>query len=301
MSESPTGWYEDDDVPGLARWWDGTRWTEHTMAIPVAPEAGAADLGLGLGLGDLGATDADEDDLSYFPEAADEGDAAEPLPARSGSSRFPRPGEEPTAGRGASVDPDPTAVGALAVGSFGELDDTDNPFFAPTELPAEQGMYRPDWIGRETSPRHRRDGAAGGAGGGFAERYRAWPGWARIVLPVLAIALMVGLAVAAASSIGGSKSGSDGNTTDATFSAPSSSTTAVTFVPLGPPVTLGDTTTTALPTTTTGPVTTTTRRAVTPAPTTTTTTAPTTTTTTAPTTTTIVPTTDTTESPVPIS
>jgi uncharacterized Tic20 family protein len=34
------GWYPDPSVPGAQRWWDGTRWTEHSSApqqVPAAP------------------------------------------------------------------------------------------------------------------------------------------------------------------------------------------------------------------------------------------------------------------------
>jgi hypothetical protein len=30
---TPAGWYEDQDDPALARWWDGDQWTEHTLVI----------------------------------------------------------------------------------------------------------------------------------------------------------------------------------------------------------------------------------------------------------------------------
>lgn len=39
MSDTPqAGWYPDPSDPSLQRYWDGTKWTEHT-----APAAGAAD------------------------------------------------------------------------------------------------------------------------------------------------------------------------------------------------------------------------------------------------------------------
>ncbi len=28
----PAGWYNDQTDPATQRWWDGTRWTEHTQA-----------------------------------------------------------------------------------------------------------------------------------------------------------------------------------------------------------------------------------------------------------------------------
>lgn len=33
MSQSAPGWYQDHDDPRLARWWDGDRWTEHTLVL----------------------------------------------------------------------------------------------------------------------------------------------------------------------------------------------------------------------------------------------------------------------------
>jgi uncharacterized Tic20 family protein len=33
------GWYPDPSLPGAQRWWDGTRWTEHSSAPQPAPVA----------------------------------------------------------------------------------------------------------------------------------------------------------------------------------------------------------------------------------------------------------------------
>lgn len=43
MTESgvPAGWYDDPQVPGLLRYYDGVRWTEHTSPAPVALPAPA--------------------------------------------------------------------------------------------------------------------------------------------------------------------------------------------------------------------------------------------------------------------
>ena len=259
------GWYEDDDAPGLARWWDGDRWTEHTMAIPAGVPADVADEAPAEALPAVTATPTDdaEDDLRYFSLPADDG---APLPPRTGPTRFPRTDDAIALAAAASASADPTEVGTFDMGPFGELDDSENPFFA-ADPAVEPGVYRPDWLGVETPSHRRRDAAGGGSGDGFAERFRSWPRWAQIALPVLAIALMVGLALAAVRSSGSGTPGKNADTSDATFAPPSSTTTAVTFVPLGPPSTVVDTSTTSIPASTTS--TTARHTTVTKAPTTT--------------------------------
>jgi hypothetical protein len=42
VSETPAGWYRDDDDPQLARWWDGSAWTQDTVAIGDVPEGAPA-------------------------------------------------------------------------------------------------------------------------------------------------------------------------------------------------------------------------------------------------------------------
>lgn len=38
-SMAAPGWYPDANAPGTLRWWDGTRWSEHTIAaVPPAPQ-----------------------------------------------------------------------------------------------------------------------------------------------------------------------------------------------------------------------------------------------------------------------
>ena len=61
MRQSAPGWYQDHDDPQLARWWDGDRWTEHTLVL-------------------------DEQDWSTEPDP----------PARA-DTRFPAPGFDDTA------------------------------------------------------------------------------------------------------------------------------------------------------------------------------------------------------------
>lgn len=38
---APAGWYPDATAPGLFRWWDGARWSEHTWSAPSPPAASA--------------------------------------------------------------------------------------------------------------------------------------------------------------------------------------------------------------------------------------------------------------------
>lgn len=38
---APAGWYPDTTAPGLFRWWDGARWSEHTWSAPTPPAASA--------------------------------------------------------------------------------------------------------------------------------------------------------------------------------------------------------------------------------------------------------------------
>ena len=143
MNQSPMGWYEDDDAPGLARWWDGDRWTEHTMVIPADQAGMAADAPTAVTPA-LGDDLDDEDVLHHFSRPAD----GEPLPPRTGPTRFPRV-DEPipaTAAARAAAPLDLTDVGTFEFGALGELDTADNAFFAP-EPELDPGVYRPDWLG----------------------------------------------------------------------------------------------------------------------------------------------------------
>jgi hypothetical protein len=38
---APPGWYPDAAAPGLFRWWDGFRWSEHTWSAQSPPSAAA--------------------------------------------------------------------------------------------------------------------------------------------------------------------------------------------------------------------------------------------------------------------
>jgi hypothetical protein len=34
VESTPAGWYDDPGNPGIARWWDGTNWTEARRPVP---------------------------------------------------------------------------------------------------------------------------------------------------------------------------------------------------------------------------------------------------------------------------
>ena len=38
MTTAAPGWYPDNSNPAIVRWWDGTRWTEHTQPAQTPPE-----------------------------------------------------------------------------------------------------------------------------------------------------------------------------------------------------------------------------------------------------------------------
>ena len=54
-STPPGGWYPDPSgPPGLQRWWDGVRWTEHThltVCLPLPPAVGPPLVSYGRRLG----------------------------------------------------------------------------------------------------------------------------------------------------------------------------------------------------------------------------------------------------------
>jgi hypothetical protein len=298
VSESPTGWYQDDEDPALARWWDGEQWTEHTMAVgpdlaDAPPPPGEEPDGW-LGWDD-DPVDAPED---YHQLAEEELFPALDEPADvpgAGRTRFPMPGERVPIGSRA-VDPgpeasgedteavlDPTAAFAASLsGGFAD-DEGDLPFGPDAAGPT---MITPG----ELFPAHRRSNES------LADRLGRWPLSSRVGASVLALLVIVALAAGAIALLHHSSSNQATTGTSTT-----SSTTAVTFAPLGggaPTPTIDTSTTTTAATTSSSQVsststtvrrtTTTTRPASTTTTTaaTTTTTAPTTTTTTAPTTTT---------------
>src|SRR3954447_15948017 len=52
---APAGWYQDGRDPSLMRWWDGTKWTDHTHRTATrVPQGGAPRkrrVGLLIGIG----------------------------------------------------------------------------------------------------------------------------------------------------------------------------------------------------------------------------------------------------------
>lgn len=42
MTQAPANWYPDPVDPTLFRYWDGSRWTEHTSPRVQGPQPGAA-------------------------------------------------------------------------------------------------------------------------------------------------------------------------------------------------------------------------------------------------------------------
>ncbi len=300
MTESPTGWYQDDDDPSLARWWDGERWTEHTISLGD-DMIDSDPLGWGL-------EEEPIDDPEDFQNLSKEDlfpDLEETLlvPQPPSKTRFPRPIEglpvpaATSAPRATHPDDegdqgvraeDPTAAFAGLAGLAALRDDEELPF----------GGSDSPWV--EGPPAHRRTAAAGG---GLADRMADWPLSSRVGAAILVILVVVGLAVGGFALLHNTSNGSN----NASSTSTSSSTTQVTFAPLGSgttPPTFDSTTTTtseSSSTTTSSPgrttpttaprTTTTTRRTTTTTAVTTTTAAPTTTTT--PTTTsTTEPTTD---------
>jgi cell division septation protein DedD len=286
VTESPTGWYQDDDDPTLARWWDGERWTEHTIALGDDMAGPSEPLGWSASDFEIDAPDAYQhmaaEDL--FPDM-DETLLAPVPPSRS---RFPRPIEglpvpgvegadvaegAPAADEDAgALDPTAAFFGLGAIGALG--DDEDLPF-------------GPDATG--VSPAHRR------RDDGFGEPAGRWPLSSGVGAAVVAVLVV---AAAAIGSYVVFHDSSDGKKDASTTS--SSSTTQVTFLPLSPGITdttaVTSTTVQSTSTSTNGATTTTVRRTTTTTRPATTTTAPATTTTTAPTTTTTAATTTTTES-----
>jgi hypothetical protein len=176
VSQSAPGWYQDHDDPQLARWWDGERWTEHTLVL-------------------------DEQDWSTEPEppatrfpVEDAGaTAVEPVPADGGLGddvyapiRDPWGEEAPAAADPATTawqqaEHDPWATGAatgVAAAAASGWDD--------------DGGYR--WPGEDPGPR-----------AGLADRVRDWPTWAKVAVPLAILAVLL-LAIALAGALGGDDS-----------------------------------------------------------------------------------------------
>lgn len=187
MGVTPPGWYEDQDDPTLARWWDGDRWTEHTLVIAEQvpnvqppPPPGYAPAGSQAFL-------EDDDDWNHLE---DEGWADATL---AGGSIY-----DPIADPRPSLEPDPDPAPPTSVFS---LDDEDPPVFAGTW--DVQEPYQPP-------PR------------GLADQYRGLPPWMRVAIPSAVALLLLVAVVAIAGALGGDDDGGgdDEDTTTTTILDP---------------------------------------------------------------------------------
>ncbi len=190
MSQSAPGWYQDHDDPRLARWWDGERWTEHTLVL-------------------------DEQDWSTEPEPP------------AGSTRFPVDTGSVTAVEGPPEggfeediyapirdpwgDEEPAAVGVDAPTTAWQQPDEPSAWddntvtAAAAAAPVATGWDEDRWV------------AAGGKRpGGFQD----WPGWAKIAVPVGALALLL-IVLVASGAIGGDDDDPVSTSASSTTQAPS--------------------------------------------------------------------------------
>jgi hypothetical protein len=256
VTESPTGWYQDDEDPTLARWWDGERWTEHTIALGDDMAGEGDQLAWSAAEFEIDAPD-DYQNLAaedLFPDL----DETLLSPVPPSRTRFPRPieGLPVPPGTAADAAEEEGAVPAPELdGDGGELDPT-AAFLGLGGLGAlgddEALPFGPD--ATVVAPAHRRREE------GFADRAGRWPLSSGVAAAVVAVLVVAAAAVGSYLIFHDSSNGTkDASTTS------SSSTTQVTFVPLSPGST--DTTATTLePTSTTasnGVTTTTARRSTT--------------------------------------
>ena len=184
MSQSAPGWYQDHDDPRLARWWDGERWTEHTLVL-------------------------DEQDWS-----------TEPAPPQTGT-RFPTPstGEVPvveTLPEGGFEED----IYAPIRDPWGEEEVAEE--VAPTAWSSPDEVWgagvastiaaNPAWDDGGTDISWTQDGRRGGPGG-----VAGWPTWAKVGLPLGVLALVLLLA-----GVTGALGGDDDGGTTTTSSTSSS-------------------------------------------------------------------------------
>jgi hypothetical protein len=173
VSQSAPGWYQDHDDPRLARWWDGERWTEHTLVLDEQdwstepdPPAGATRFPV-----DTGSVTA----VEATPEAGWEDDIYAPI-------RDPWGDEEPAA---AGVDAPTTAW--QQPDEPAAWDESTAAAAAIAAAPVATGWDEDRWV----TPGGRRPGG-----------YQDWPGWAKIAVPVGALALLL-IVLVASGAIGG--------------------------------------------------------------------------------------------------
>jgi hypothetical protein len=190
VSQSAPGWYQDHDDPRLARWWDGERWTEHTLVLEEqdwstepAPPTGA---GTRFPV-DTGSVTAVEGTPAGYEE-----DIYAPI--RDPWSDEPAAPADPTT---AWSDPETAAwTGNAAIGGA-------------AAAAASTGWDDDQWQGASARPNQQ----------GFPGQVRNWPSWAKVGVPLAVLAIVL-LAFALAGALGGGDD-SDATTTTSTTAAPS--------------------------------------------------------------------------------
>ena len=189
MSQSAPGWYQDHDDPRLARWWDGERWTEHTLVLAdqdwtTEPPAPAGSTRFPVDTGSVTAVEG-------TPESYEE-DIYAPI-------RDPWGEDEPVVAP--VVDPPTTAWSDEGAAAWDDSTVAGAATISPT---ISTGWDEDRWV----------------AGGPSRPGVQSWPQWARIALPVGGLAVLLILLVATGV-IGGSDDDPITTNSTSTTEAPS--------------------------------------------------------------------------------